>query len=214
MVDRCTEKYNDIIAAIAVLETKQCMYLGIMGMARTMMLIKHIAGHKQFEKLLELEAFIFGGIRKAFYHDLTVEREAARSIEICNSFIVTLEEYDYSDCDSKQDEDIMAIAYSLVEEWYYFIGLLSLQIEDDKCKQIGRFLATPCNLIDSYLNNKYTGIGKNQAVQDKVNNDTVLQQELETIDADIIFVSYKDNLVNIKIVEERIHRYTQYKFRK
>ncbi len=212
MINRSAEKYNDIITAIAALETKQCMYLGIMGMARTMKLIKHIGSHKQFENLLYFETFILGGMRKVLYNDLEIERDVNRGIEICNSLIPILEEYDYSDCINRQDEDIMGIAYSLVEEWYYFIGLLSLQMDNDKCKQMGRFLSTPCNLIDSYLHNKYDGIGKNREIQEQVNNDMALQHELETIDLDILFVSHNGNLENIKIAEERINKYMQYIF--
>ena len=212
MGKRSVEKYNDILTTIATLETNQCIYLGIMGMARTMTLVKHIASHKQFECLLHFEIFIIGGMKKVFYNDLAVEKEVNTGIEICNSLIPILEEYDYSDCVNKQDEDIMGVAYSLVEEWFYFIGLLSLKVENEKCKQIGRFSSTPSNLIDSYLCNKYDGTGNYQTVQDQVNNDAILQSELETIDSDILFVSDKDNLKNVEIVEERIRGYFKIKF--
>lgn len=212
MINRSAEKYKDIITAIPALETKQCMYLGIMGMARTMNLIKHIGNHKPFEKLLYFETFIFGGMRKVLYNDSEIDIDVNRGIEICNSLIPILEEYDYSDCINRQDEDIMGIAYSLIEEWYYFIGLLSLKMDNDKCKQMGRFLSTPCNLIDSYLHNKYDGISTNREIQEQINNDMALQYELETIDLDILFVSHNGNLENIKIAEDRINKYMQYIF--
>lgn len=110
-------------------------------------------------------------MRKVFYDNLEIERDVNRGIEICNSLVHILKEYDYSDCINRQDEDIMGIAYSFVEEWYHFIGLLSLKMDNDKCKQMGRFLSTPCNLIDSYLHNKYDGIGKNREIQEQVHND-------------------------------------------
>lgn len=206
------EKYNDILTSIPTLETTHCIYLGLMGMARTITLAKHIASHKQFESLLLFETLILKGMRKVLYNDLAIENEVDSSIEICNSLIPILEEYDYSDCVNKQDEDIMGVAYSLVEEWFYFIGLLRLNIENVKCKQIGRFLSTPSNLIDSYLCNKYDGIGNLQAVQELVNNDKVLQNELETIDADILFVTDKGSLRDIGKMEERICKYMKTKF--
>jgi hypothetical protein len=101
MVNISTDKYNDIKTAIAALETKQCMYLGVMGMARTMKLVKYIGGHKQFYSLIQFETFIWGGMRKALFNELDVEKEVARGIEICNSLIPILEEYDYSDCSTK-----------------------------------------------------------------------------------------------------------------
>ncbi|WP_349943815.1 hypothetical protein ABFV83_10950 [Lacrimispora sp. BS-2] len=55
-------------------------------------------------------------MRKVLYNDLEIEREVNRGIEVCNSLIPILEEYDYSDYINKQDEDIMGIAYSLVKE--------------------------------------------------------------------------------------------------
>ncbi|WP_349943813.1 hypothetical protein ABFV83_10945 [Lacrimispora sp. BS-2] len=85
-------------------------------------------------------------------------------------------------------------------------------MDNDKCKQMGRFLSTPCNLIDSYPHNKYVGIGKNQEIQEQVNNDMALQHELEIIDADLLFVLHNGNLENIEIAEERINKYIQYIF--
>lgn len=41
------KKYKDIMNAIPDLEKEQCIILGIMGMARTMELVKYISVHKQ-----------------------------------------------------------------------------------------------------------------------------------------------------------------------
>lgn len=46
------------------MECRQCALLGIMGMAGTTQLVKHIAAHEKFQKMLYFETFIQGGLKK------------------------------------------------------------------------------------------------------------------------------------------------------
>lgn len=210
MIKASTKKYEEIQEITNLMEINQLITLGFMGMARTVLLVKHIANHVDFITVGQFDIFIKGGLKKWLYNNFSINKEVEKGLKICNDLIPILENYDYSDCLNKEDENIMGIAYSLIEEWYYFIGLLSENIKDEICKKIGYFLTVPIICIDSYLCSEYDDIGKYDIVQKKVNDDILIKKEIYLINDDLAFVSLNTNLENTKVIEERIFNYMNY----
>lgn len=99
------------------------------------------------------------------------------------------------------------VAYSLVEEWYYFIGLISENILSEKSKGFGKFLYVPGIIIDSYLCNHYDYIGKYNEIQEKVNNHILIKNEINLVDDDLSFAIANSNLENDKIIKARVLNY-------
>jgi len=205
MIKESTKKSHEVQLILSELEPNQLVPLGFMAMARTLKLIDTIASHEGFHVLGNFNQLILGGLKKWLYSDLSVKVEAENALNICNSLIETLESYDYSDCIDKYNEDIMGIAYAIVEDWYYFIELI---YEDINSSKISRFLTTPITAIDSYLCNKYSDLRKYSEIQKKVNDDELLKREIGLIDADISFIKSKH--INDDDIRERIINYTLY----
>lgn len=210
MIKASTKKYEEIQEIINLMKTNQLIALGFMGMARTMLLVKHIANHVDFITAGQFEVFIKGGLKKWLYNNFSINKEVEKGLKICNDLIPALENYDYSDCLNKEDENIMGIAYSLIEEWYYFIGLISENMKDEICKKMGYFLTVPIICIDSYLCSKYDDMGRYDIVQKRVNDDILIKKEIDLINDDLAFVSLNNNLENTKVIEERIFNYMNY----
>lgn len=210
MIKASTKKQEEIQEIINTMEMKQLITLGFMGMARTMFLVKHISNHNDFITVSRFEMFLKGGLNKWLYHNFTIDKEVEKGLNICNNLIPILENYDYSDCLNQEDENIMGIAYSLIEEWYYFIGFISENMEDEICKKMGQFLMVPIICIDSYLCSEYDEMGTYDIVQKKVNDDILIKKEIDLIYSDLAFVSLNTNLDNIKVIEERIFNYMNY----
>ncbi|MDE7415688.1 MAG: hypothetical protein K2N44_05125 [Lachnospiraceae bacterium] len=70
-----SEKCDKIMELIPDMGCKQCVILGIIGMARTIGLVKHISAHKQFKKMSDFDIYIHGGIKKVLYNDLDINKK-------------------------------------------------------------------------------------------------------------------------------------------
>lgn len=61
MIKASTKKYEEIQEIINLMKINQLIALGFMGMARTMLLVKHIANHVDFITAGQFEVFcVFG----------------------------------------------------------------------------------------------------------------------------------------------------------
>ncbi len=78
----------------SALECEQCILLGIMGMARTVKLVKYIASHNEFQGIATFDMYIWRGLKK-LYSDFTVNMKISEGEDVCNSLLLTLREEDY-----------------------------------------------------------------------------------------------------------------------
>ncbi len=192
----------------SALECEQCILLGIMGMARTVKLVKYIASHNEFQGIATFDMYIWRGLKK-LYSDFTVNMKISEGEDVCNSLLLTLREEDYIIID-QQDEILMGIAYSLIENWYYFIGMLSsLDIDNIESKRIAHFLEIPSELIEEYLCCLHDISSPSDKRIKEIENYDMVITELDNIGDDIKFVQKEYDYNDI---EQRVNKYMQYKF--
>ncbi|MCM1183212.1 MAG: hypothetical protein NC337_07545 [Roseburia sp.] len=193
--------------SISNMECKQCILLGIMGMARTVGLVKYIATHNEFQAISVFDTYIWGGIKK-LYNDSGINMKISEGEDTCNALLLILQEEDYK-VTNQQDEILMGIAYLLIENWYYFIGMLSLNIDNMESKRMARFLEVPSELIEEYLCCLYDVSSPSDKRIKEMQNDDMVKAELDAMEDDIKFVrkphGYND-------VEQRVNKYMRYKF--
>lgn len=192
---------------ILVMQCDQCILLGIMGMARTVGLVKYVASHSEFQLMSTFDMYIQGGIKK-LYNDLAINTKISEGENICNSLLLTLQEEEYIITD-QQDQILMGLAYSLVENWYYFIGMLSLDVDNIESKRMARFLEVPSELIEEYLCCFYDISSPCDKRIKEIENCDIVRTELDIIEDDIIFVQKEFDYNN---VVQRVNKYMQYKF--
>ena len=204
-------KNKEIENMRSVMKCKQCALLGIMGMARTIQLIKHIAIHDKFQRMQYFEIFIWGGLKKILYNDRAINNKIEKGIEICNSLIPVLKEYDSSDDFDEQDHLLMQLKYSLIEKWYYFIDVLFYDMNSKDCKVLIQYSTVAGERIYAYLRVWYRvkyHIDTSRRVE-AIEENPIYRKELDIIDDDIRFVQEKHNNSEIK---QRIREYIKYKF--
>lgn len=196
---------------ISDLECKQCVLLGVMGMARTIQLVKYIASHEGLQRMSYFDTFIQGGMRKALYNDLEVNKKIKKGVRICNSLIPILENEHESDIINEQDYFLMNLDYSLVENWYYFINDLSCDMNDEKCKLLIKYLTVPGETIHAYLRIIYEVKYHMQSIDKdrKAEEHHIFKKELDIIDDDLKFVKKNNNSSDL---EQRVNGYMQYRF--
>lgn len=207
MFDNIDNQCKHIQDSIPGLECNQCILLGIMGMARTIELVKYIASHNGFQAMSSFDVYIQGGIKKLYNH-MEIDMKTNEGEDVCESLLTTLQEDDYEVAD-RQDEILMGLAYSVVENWYYFIGMLSLHVDDMESKRTARFLEIPSELIEEYLCCLYDISSSSDKRIKEIENYAMVKTELDNIEADIRFVQGKHDY---KDAEKRVNTYMRYKF--
>ena len=207
MFSNIDNKCKFIQDSISSMECNQCILLGLMGMARTVEFVKHVASHSEFQAISAFDMYIQGGLKK-LYNDSEINMKISEGEDACNSLLLTLQEEDYEVTD-QQDEILMGIAYSLIENWYYFIGMLSLDIDDIESKRTARFLEIPSELIEEYLCCLYDISSPSDKRIKEIENYDIVKTELDNIEDDIKFVRKEHDYNDI---EQRVNKYMRYKF--
>jgi len=200
------EKKQKILNLILNMKCEQCVLLGLMGMARTTQLGKHIATHYNFEHASDFSIYIHGGLKKLLYNDMGINKKIDKGICLCNWFIPILNHYDFSDNYNEQDSCLMGLAHSYIERWYYFIEELPGSFRTKNNRQIARYATIPAEFIFTYLCDLY----QIEDLKDKrAEEHPIFLNEIRIIDDDIKYVQEKHSNIEIK---KRVKEYMKYKF--
>jgi len=211
-----TDKLLTISQVIETLPPESNGALGILGMARTIALMKYISKRGHFQVLDSFDYYISCFFNKIKTGNMSQMKEIQRGQKLCDRLFSDVEGFTYDSGKSLQEKSLVERVYCLLENWFFFLGFYELPMDHPGFQDLGRMAVTPLELIDEYLYSLFDVGDQGQypmgMVQHRVNQEPMILRESRMVDRDIQLVSRPDFQSSFRGMEARMMEYMQYKF--